>query len=344
MSQPPNPTDRPTDRRTDHPTDRPSAPADQPASLLILDRDADEYAERLADLEGERLRLLRACRVRDLPDAAEIATIVLGEPGLVVAAQDRLPKLTWVQSTWAGITPLLPLARRGVTVTGVKAVFGPQMAEYVLGGLLRHVLRLPEREAAQRQRRWWPEPTGTLEGLTLGVMGTGSIGSVIAERAVALGMRAVGFSRSGALAADAANPFERLYPGEELHAFLSACDHVAAVLPDTPETRGLLDEAAFASFRPGAVLINVGRGTLIREAALLAALAAGHLGGAVLDVFETEPLPEDHPFWDAQGVSLTAHVAARSWPQDIAAIFRDNLQRHLAGTPLRYRVDPERGY
>ncbi|MEE4173365.1 MAG: D-2-hydroxyacid dehydrogenase [Xanthomonadales bacterium] len=334
---------------TTQPSRPPGGTASGPPSadlqtLLILDRDAEEYAERLSDLSRGPLQLLHARGPEDLPEAASGASVVLGEPGLVAAAWKRLPALTWVQSTWAGVTPLLPLAKQGVTVTGVKAVFGAQMAEYVLGGLLRHVLKMPEREMAQRARRWWPEPTGTLEGLTLGVMGTGSIGSVIGERARAFGMRVIGFSRSGSMSKDGANPFDRVYPGDALHAFLGACDHVAAVLPDTPATRGLLDEAAFASLRPGAVLINVGRGTLISEAALLSALESGRLGGVLLDVFETEPLPKDHPFWDAPGLVLTAHVAARSWPKDIAAIFRENLQRYLAGAPLRFRVDPERGY
>lgn len=306
-------------------------------TVLILDRDAEDYAERLA---GEDARFLWAPRPKEVPQGAESATVVLGEPAMVMEAVERLPQLAWVQSTWAGVTPLLPLAERGVTVTGVKEVFGGQMAEYVLAGLLNQVLQLREREAAQRERRWWPEPTATLAGLTLGVMGTGSIGSVVAERARAFGMRVLGYSRSGR-----SQPgFERVFAAGSLHDFLSACDHVAAVLPDTPETRKLLDAAALAAMRPGALLVNVGRGTLVDETALLSALQAGRLGGAMLDVFETEPLPPGHPFWGCPGLTITAHVAARSWPRDIAEIFRGNLRRFQAHQPLRFRLDPERGY
>jgi phosphoglycerate dehydrogenase-like enzyme len=227
-----------------------------------------------------------------------------------------------------------------VAITGVKEVFGGQMAEYVLGGLLQRVLQLREREAAQRERRWWPEPTGTLDGLTLGVMGTGSIGSAVAERAGGFGMRVLGYSRSGR-----SRPgFEQVFGADLLHRFLGACDHVAAMLPDTPETRQLLDAPALAAMRPGALLINVGRGTLVDEAALLSALKGGRLGGAMLDVFETEPLPPEHPFWECPGLTITAHVAARSWPRDIANIFRDNLRRFRENETLRFRLDPERGY
>ena len=309
-------------------------------TVLILDRDAEEYVERLADLVGEGTRFLSASRPEALPRGAEAATVVLGEPAMVREVVDRLPELAWVQSTWAGVTPLLPLARRGVVITGVKEVFGGQMAEYVVSGLLQQVLQLRERQAAQRERRWWPEPTGTLAGQTLGVMGTGSIGSVIAERARSFGMRVIGFSRSG----EPRPEFEAVLAFDDLHAFLGACDHVAAVLPDTPETRGLLDAPALAAMRPGASLINVGRGTLVDEPALLTALQTGHLGGAMLDVFETEPLPSEHPFWECPRLLITAHVAARSWPRDIARIFRENLERFRSDEPLRFRLDPERGY
>ena len=308
--------------------------------VLILDRDAEDYAERLADLAGNGARLLTAHRPDALPEQAGTATVVLGEPAMIMDVVDRLPALVWVQSTWAGLTPLLPLARRGVAVTGVKEVFGGQMAEYVMAGLLQHSLKLREREAAQRERRWWPEPTGTLAGQTLGVMGTGSIGSVVAERAAAFGMQVLGYSRSGM----ARPAFDRVFAEDALQAFLGACDHVAAVLPDTPETRGLLDRPALAAMRPGALLINVGRGTLVEEKSLLHALETGHLGGAMLDVFTTEPLPPEHPFWSCPGLLMTAHVAARSWPRDIAAIFRDNFLRFRAQDRLRFRLDPERGY
>lgn len=307
-------------------------------SLLILSRDAEEY---LGLLEPHLVdEPLWATAADALPAGAERTTIALGEPDVLAAAWPSLPRLQWIQSTWAGLAPLRPVAEAGVPVTGVKDVFGAQMSEYVLGHLLAHVLDLPGRRCAQRERRWDARPTGTLEGRTLGVMGTGSIGTAIAERAAAFGMIVLGFSRSGA----AKPPFETVYAPAQCREFLGRCDMLVGVLPHTPETVGLLDRAALAALPPGAVLVNVGRGSLVDERALVDALVTGDLGGAVLDVFREEPLPEDHPFWSTPGVTITAHVAARSWPEDIARIFIDNLQRWRGGQTLRYRFDPSRGY
>jgi glyoxylate/hydroxypyruvate reductase A len=171
-------------------------------------------------------------------------------------------------------------------------------------------------------------------------MGTGSIGSAIARRARVFGMTPLGFSRSGAVHDD----FARVYGTAELPPFLSGLDVLVAVLPDTPGTAGLLDETALRALPDHAQLINVGRGSLIPEADLLRVLSTGHLAEVVLDVFQTEPLPPDHAFWAAPRLQLTAHVAARSWPRDIAKIFLENLERYVQGQALRYQLVPERGY
>lgn len=310
------------------------------STVLIFSRDAPDYLRHLQALGVDPSRLVTVPSSGPWPAEARDATVALGEPDRLARAAPRLSGLTWAQSTWAGLTPLVPLAADGLTVTGIKDVFGAQMAEYAIGHMLSHALDLPARRAAQAERRWLDRPTGTLAGRTLGVMGTGSIGCEVARRAGAFGMHLVGYSRSGSPRA----PFERVYDAEHLAPFLSACDFLVAVLPDTPATEGLLDAAAFAALPDGAVFINVGRGTLVVDEDLVAALHSGRLGGAVLDVFREEPLPKDHPFWDTPGLSMTAHVAARSWPEDIAAIFADNLRRFEAGEALRYRLDPERGY
>ena len=138
--------------------------------------------------------------------------------------------------------------------------------------------------------------------------------------------------------------FERVWPVAELADFLARADFLVSVLPDTPATRGLLDADAIAAMRRGAYFINVGRGSVVDEAALARALNEGHLGGAALDVFGAEPLPRNSPLWHAENTLVTAHVAARSWPRDIAAVFIDNFRRFAAGERLRYSVDFERGY
>ena len=309
-------------------------------AILVLARDAADYAPWLESLRETGARIAFA-------DSAEAARalydgqpVVLGEPDRVAEVLGDWPGVRWVQSTWAGVTPLIEHPRRDYRLTGVKGVFGAQMAEYVLGYLLAQRLRLLERLGRQAERDWWPQPSDTLEGRTLGILGAGSIGAEIARRARAFGMDVIGLSHSGR----AHEAFDEVSPVAALTDFLPRCDFVVGVLPDTPATRGLLDERAIAAMKPGAWLVNVGRGSLVDEDALAAALDAGRLGGAVLDVFRTEPLPRSSPLWHARNTLITAHVAARSWPRDIAAVFLDNYRRFTAGEALRYEVDFERGY
>jgi phosphoglycerate dehydrogenase-like enzyme len=308
--------------------------------VLILTPDADDYVPWLGALADAGARLRTAVSARQALEVYAGEAVVLGQPDLVAAVLPRMPAVHWVQSTWAGVTPLLGLARRDYLLTGVRGVFGAQMAEYVFGHLLAHELRLAERRERQRRREWWTADSGTLEGKSLGIMGTGSIGRHIARVAVALGLRVSGFSRRGRACAG----FERVYPAGELAEFLAAADYLVCVLPDTPETKHLLNEHSLRAVRPRCVLVNVGRGSLVDEDALAAALRRGDLAGAVLDVFGREPLPADSPLWDAPGLTVTAHVSGRSRPRDIARIFVENYNRFQAGEPLHDPIDFEQGY
>jgi phosphoglycerate dehydrogenase-like enzyme len=179
-----------------------------------------------------------------------------------------------------------------------------------------------------------------VQGKTLGIMGTGSIGACIGRAAASLGLRIIGFSRRGA----PCEGFERVFPADRLADFLAEPDYLCCVLPDTPSTTKLLDEAAFRAMRRGCYLLNVGRGNLIDEEALLGALGRGQISGAVLDVFNQEPLPPDSPLWQTPGLLVTAHMAADSRPPDIARIFIENYNRFVAGRQLQHLVDFERGY
>ncbi len=309
-------------------------------AVLILAPDAEDYLPLLDGLSRQGTEF----RAASSPEAARAAwagqAVVLGQPDLVAAALGFMPRLRWVQSTWAGVEPLLQQERRDFELTGVKGVFGPLMAEYVFAYLLAHETKLLQRHHRQRQRDWWTQDSGTLWGRTLGIMGTGSIGRHIARAGLAFGMRVIGFSLSGA----AVEGFENVFPGAELHQFLAEPDYLVGVLPGTPATDALLDADAVGVMKPECLLINVGRGNLIDEAALAAALRAGRLRGAVLDVFRQEPLPQDSPLWDTPNLTVTAHVAAHSRPADIARLFEENYNRFLTGAPLRHRIDFERGY
>lgn len=312
----------------------------QTPSVLILASDAQEYLPLLEDLAGDGVAFTVAETVGKAHRAYVGQTVILGQPDLVAEALGEMPGVRWVQSSWAGVTPLLDLGRTDYLLTGVKDTFGSQMAEYVLGYLLANELKIFERLGRQANRCWWEEPSGSLKEKTLGIMGTGSIGSDIARVAKPFGMRITGFSRSGA----SAQGFERVFAGNQLEDFLAEPDYLVCVLPDTPGTRHLLDKGAFRAMKKDCYLVNVGRGALIHEEALAEALSKGELSGAVLDVFQAEPLPQESPLWNAPGLIVTAHVAAKSWPEDIARIFMENYRRYVAGKPLNYQVDFERGY
>lgn len=308
--------------------------------VLILAKDAADYLPMLQDLESRGVGLDVAETTEQALQAYRGQPVVLGQPDLVAAVLGRMPDVRWVQSTWAGVQPLIELERRDYLLTGVKDVFGPQMAEYVFGHLLARELRLTERRRRQDDRDWWTEESGTLEGKCMGVMGTGSIGRDVARMAAAFDLRILGYSRSGR----ATPGFERVYPAGDLAAFLAEPDYLVCVLPDTPGTRGLLDEKAFEALRPGCVLVNIGRGSLIDENALSRAVQQGRLAAAVLDVFSEEPLPQDSPLWSTPGVTVTAHVSGTSRPRHIAQLFESNYNRWAAGETPHYVVDFERGY
>jgi len=308
--------------------------------VLVLTDDAEDYLPLLADLERQGASVVAVATEQAAVAAYAGHEVILGQPDMVAGVLGEMPAVRWVQSTWAGVTPLLALGRKDIVLTGVKGAFGPQMAEYVLGHLLARELRLSEREERQRRREWWPEVSGSLRDKTLGIMGTGSIGSCVALRAAQFGLQVLGYSRSG----EHVEGFQQVYAPDQLPEFLAALDYLVAVLPDTPETHHLLDESALRQLRAGCCIVNIGRGNVVDEAALVVALRRGDLAGAVLDVFQQEPLPADSPLWDAPGLTVTAHIAAKSHPPDIARIFIENYNLYVAGEPLNYPIDFARGY
>jgi len=266
--------------------------------------------------------------------------VILGEPGMIAAVLNEMPEVEWVQSTWAGVTPLVSVARRDYVLTNVKGIFGPQMSEYVLGNLLAYELRVVERADAQRKHDWAPAPSGVLQGKCLGIMGTGSIGQHIAQTAASLGMRVTGLSRGGAEVPG----FETVRPVERLHGFLKEVNYLVSTLPQTDATDNLLDAAAFARLPRDAYFINVGRSNVVDDTALIDSLRNGSIAGAALDVFDEEPLPHDSPLWDTPNLTITAHVAAISHPELIAPIFIENYRHYVKRQPLRYVVDFDAGY
>jgi phosphoglycerate dehydrogenase-like enzyme len=313
-------------------------------TLLILSRFAREYQ---ALVESAHLPGLTIAATSDPAEAAARAapfTLAFGEPALLRQVMPQLTAVTWVQSTWAGVEPLFdPALRRDYVLTNARGVFGAQMSEYVFAYLLAHERKLFEKQASQAAGRWDPAPPTRLRGKTLGLLGVGTIGASLAATAKHFGMRVKGYTRASEDSGDVDEYFHGAL-ADCARAFASDLDYLVSVMPATPATRYLVGDAVLRALPPRAVFVNPGRGGVVDEAALAAALQDGRLAGAVLDVFEQEPLPPDHVFWRLPTVHVTSHTAALSAPADIAPLFIDNYRRLLRGEPLRYRVDFDRGY
>lgn len=310
------------------------------SDCLIITAAAQAFAEELHNHGAGDIAVTPCATAEAALDQYAGEKILFGNPDLIAAVLEQLPAVEWVQSTWAGVTPLIRSSRREYILTGVKDVFGPQMSEYVFGYLLAHELKVLERNAAQRRKEWFREHSGVLAGRRIGIMGTGSIGAHIAKTARCFGMSVRGLSRTGA---DAAN-FDEVFAIDALDRFLAGLDHVVSTLPQTPATDRLLDAESLSKLPAHAYLVNVGRSNVIDDAALADALSNGRLAGAALDVFDEEPLPETSPLWDVPGLSITAHIAAISHPSLIVPIFVDNYRRYVRGDALKYVIDFDAGY
>lgn len=302
--------------------------------VLLLEREQARYAELLWAAEPGLEVHHDAARADECP-------VWLGEPDLLLPLLRQGRRPDWLQSTWAGITPLLGVGLpRDYRLSRAVGIFGQPMAEYVLAYLLLHRRRVLARLASQVEQRWDGEPPPSLNGCKVLVVGAGDIGSEIARFLAPFGVALRGIARQPR----PIEPFAEVHGLDELAEQAAWADCIVNVLPDTPATRDLYDADLFARMRREALLINCGRGVAVVDADLVAALRAGQLAGAVIDVCREEPLPPGHPFWDAPRLLLTGHSSAPTEPAAMARLFVDNLRRYRAGQLLRGEVDFARGY
>ena len=301
-------------------------------SLLILSRDANEYQRMIGAAQLPELALTSDPSQSD---------IVLGEPKLIQDALPRLTSLKWVQAIYAGVEPLVdPAQRRDYVLTNARGVFGELMSEYVFSYLLFHEKKILERIQAQQSRQWKRAESGVLRGKTIGLLGVGSIGAHLAGTAKHFGMRVQGFTRQSETSPDV----DQYFHGDDLLKFVDGLDYLISVLPRTEATNKIVDAKLLETLPPHAVFVNVGRGNAVDESALVKTLNEGKLAAAVLDVFDKEPLPEEHPFWMTPNLFMTFHTSAISYPEDLTKVFIENYQLYIEGKPLKYVVDFERGY
>jgi phosphoglycerate dehydrogenase-like enzyme len=306
----------------------------------------EELALRHADVRFES-PADRGAAERLLPEADVVYGVLVTPENFHLAR-----RLRWIHVSAAGVGSLLfpALVASEVVFTNGRGLHAVSMAEHGLGMMLAFVRKLHLARDLQRERQWeqvglWtePPPFGQLAGGTLGIVGFGSVGSALAERASALGMRVLAVRRHPSAAA---GPAHEEWGLERLPELLERSDWVVLAAPHTEATRGMIGEKELARMKPGAVLVNLGRGALVDEGALVAALRAGRIAGAALDVVHKEPLAAESPLWTLPNVILTPHtsgIGPRYWERAVEQ-FERNLERFLAGSPLFNVVDKRAGY
>ncbi len=298
-----------------------------------------------APFSAENLELIKSaaagCEVFSGTETVPGAEIIVGQP------PEDLSGAKLLQSTNAGVEKLLSRIPEDVIITNVTGAFGVVVSEYIIGGVLALSRRLFRYREQQRRHIWQEIPQeNLLYGKNALILGCGDIGTATAGKLRAFGMNINGIRRSPA----PTHGFDRVFGMDMLGELLPETDLLICCLPHTPETIGLLSASRIALLKRGALLVNVGRGSLIDESALISTLKNGRLSGAVLDVFALEPLPESSPLWDMENVLITPHISGPSFghfpevERRIAGICADNISRYLSGNPLVNVIDRSRGY
>lgn len=306
--------------------------------VVSLHRFPPSFGERIADRFPN-------VRYRELPpesmesNQAEVLFCWGERQAPVLAA---CTDLKWVQALSVGVEHLVPSIPSEVTLTCARGVRSSAVAEHAFAMILSLTRHLPVYVMQQQARLWKGQIAHELRGQVLGIVGLGDIGRSIARLGQAFGMRVEGVNSNGRAVASV----RRVYAPNELPLLLKRSHVVVLALPVTARTRGLIDSEALRAMRPGSLIVNISRGAVLDQTALMEALSSGRLAGAGLDVFEHEPLPEHHPLWGDPRVVLTPHVAAHTHEEvnRLGNLVLDNLGRYLEGRPLRHVVSPARGY
>jgi phosphoglycerate dehydrogenase-like enzyme len=336
-----------------------------PLELLITLPFSDQLLNRLRAVSPRlKIHQLRARKAEEIPADVWSRVEVL-YTNRVLPLPEQAPRLRWIQFHWAGIDHAVddPILRKdGLAATTLSGAAASQVAEYVLTMLLAQGRHLPDLLAHQRRGEWPRDRLDRfspheLRGSTVGLVGYGSIGRQIARLLQPFGAKVLATKRDAMHPEDRGYTPEgwgdpkgelvhRLYPSAAVKSMLKECDFVVVTVPLSESTRGLIDAEELAVMKPTAFLVDVSRGGVIHQPALITALRDRKLAGAALDVFPEEPLPDENPLWKLPNVILTPHIAGSTPHYDERAIdlFAENLHRYLAGLPLYNRFEPERGY
>jgi len=319
-------------------------------TILVTARTTGPKAQYLEHLQ-QAARVVVGNTPEAFADAAPEATIMFNwsaprelNRSLFLMA----PKLAWVHSRNAGLDGFLfpELVESPVILTNGSGVFSPPLGEFALAAMLYFAKDFRRMIRNQAAGKWEPFDVLGLAGQTTGIVGYGDIGREVAWRAHAMGMRVLALKRHLPPSGSDLGPVEKMYPSSELRAMITACDYVVVAAPLTAETHHLIGEAEFAAMKPDAVIVNVGRGPVIDEAAMVRALANGQIKGAGLDVFEREPLPVDSPLYKMENVLLSPHCADNTpdWLDNAMKFFLAQFERFRTGEPLLNVVNKKLGY
>lgn len=314
-------------------------------TVLIHDADVGTYVPLMLK-RFPNIRVLTAEDAGSLERHVAEADIILGSVGRFPAKLfEKARRLRWFQATGAGVESLLPARDRigHVVFTNAKGLHGEIIADFVMTGIGMMHWSFPQFIREQLSQQWNPRWFEPIADKTMGVVGLGSIGAAIGRRGKSAGMTVVGMKRDTTHPVDG---IDRLLPPDGLDELLQTSDFVVLAVPHVPETTGLIGREQFERMRRGAFLINIARGSVVVERELIAALTEGTIAGAVLDVFEREPLPSDSPLWMMPNVLITPHISGSptGYAPRVFEIFSDNLQRLIERKPLRNVIDLNRGY
>jgi len=298
----------------------------------------------ITESNDEFIKLLKQAKLPDLlvTDDNSEANIILASPPIVAPILDSFTQVEWIQSMYAGVDALInPALNQDYELTNVKDIFGPQIAEYVLGYTIEHFRHWDRYKEQQTQKIWQPHQYRTISDKKMLILGTGSIGNHLAKAAAAFGVHTIGINRTGIPPKESA--FNEIVHIEQLFSCLNEADILVSTLPKTPATTGLFNQTLFSHCKE-ILFFNVGRGDAVVTNDLLEALENGSVKHAYLDVFINEPISQECPYWHNPNVTVTPHIAASSFPEQVFEIFKTNYLLWRDGFQLQNRIDFDKGY
>ncbi|MDZ4670322.1 MAG: D-2-hydroxyacid dehydrogenase [Phototrophicales bacterium] len=336
--------------------------SDAPINVLVAMNFSEEILNRLRAI-SDRLNI--TCYAGEVPPQAyadiEVLYTIHNFPTPAEA-----PKLKWIQLHFAGLDGVVnrPIVQQEhIQITSASGIHATPISEYCIGMMLAFSLQLPKMWRLQQESKWADRPQDTfkpigLRGQVLGIVGYGSIGRELARIADAMGMTILATKNNLLKTAEELDYIEpntgdpnaeipeRIYPSEALGAMVEACDYVVVTAPLTEKTHHMVNADILKRMKPNAMIINIGRGAVIDENALIEALQNGTIAGAALDVFEQEPLPATSPLWEMKNVIISPHVSGNNtrYTERASQVFEENLRHYLAHQPMLNQFDRKRGY